>query len=92
VTDLGALELALHRTQRLSCREDGLSCLKVVLASDVRLHGIAITGRTPLPDMFAARTVGGDVYRAKAECRGWQCFGDCLVGVAEPVSVRSPDE
>ena len=67
---LSALELALHQTERLPRREDGLSCLEVELASSTVLHWIAIAGRTPLPDMFAARTVGGEGYGAKTEYRG----------------------
>jgi hypothetical protein len=70
VTDLGALELALHQTQRLPCREDRLSCLGVVLASYVLVRCIAIVGRTPLPDIFAARTVGGEGAGAKTKYRG----------------------
>jgi hypothetical protein len=34
VAGLGALELALHQTQRLARREDGLSCLAVSVQSD----------------------------------------------------------
>jgi hypothetical protein len=44
------------------------------------LHCIALaaTSRTPLPDMLAARTVGGGVcvYGAETGCRRWQYSGD----------------
>lgn len=46
---LGALELAFHHAQRLACREDGLSRLRVVLASAVQAGDTALRRELHIP-------------------------------------------
>lgn len=64
VTSLGALELAFHHTQRLPCREDGLSGLRVVLASAVPVAHDTDSGSCTYP---AARHICSSY-------RWWRCL------------------